>query len=203
MLKENDRIVFLGDSITEQGALPNGYISIIRQRLAEKYPSVEIIGAGVSGNKIADLQGRVDKDVIAKNPTIVFIYIGINDVWHWILPGAKGTTPEDFESGLKEVIGKIQNAGAKVILCTPSVIGERSDGSNQLDKELDQYSDISRKVAKEMDCSLLDLRKDFIKELARINTDQKEEGILTVDGVHLNVIGNLFVAQRMLEMLGM
>ena len=51
------------------------------------------------------------------------IYIGINDVWHGENDPAKGTTKEKFAAGLKDIIKQIQDAGAKVILCTPSVIG--------------------------------------------------------------------------------
>lgn len=57
---------------------------MIKNALAEKHPDlgIEIIGAGVSGNKVPGLHGRVDKDVIAKEPTLVVIYIGVNGVWH-------------------------------------------------------------------------------------------------------------------------
>src|SRR3954447_16474028 len=145
-LKKGDRIVFLGDSITQAGASAKGYISLVRHALNEHHKDlgIEVLGAGISGNKVPDLQRRVDKDVIAKKPTVVVIYIGINDVWHGEKDPAKGTSPEKFEEGLKEVIGKITASGARVILCTPSVIGEKTDGSNGLDKKLDEYAEISR-----------------------------------------------------------
>jgi len=52
--------------------------------LTEKHKElgVEVIGAGISGNKVPDLQRRLERDVLKKKPTVVFIYIGINDVWH-------------------------------------------------------------------------------------------------------------------------
>ena len=126
------------------------------------YPdlNIELIGAGIGGHKVANCQQRLDKDVLQKKPTIVFIYIGINDVWHWTHPrvvarGKKGTTPEDFESGLRDMIQKINDIGARVILCTPTVIGEKPDGTNPDDERLDQYADISRKVAKETGSQLV------------------------------------------------
>ena len=202
-LKAGDRIVFLGDSITEQGAKPHGYVTMIRQTMEKKYPNlkIEVIGAGISGNKVRDLQGRVDKDVIAKKPTIVVIYIGINDVWHGEKDPAKGTTPGAFESGLKEVIGKCRDAGATVVLCTPSVIGEKTGGANTLDAKLDQYSNISRKLAKELKLPLCDLRQAFLDHLKANNKDNAEKGILTSDRVHLNQAGNEFVAATMLKTL--
>ncbi|MGD0036623.1 MAG: SGNH/GDSL hydrolase family protein [Bacteroidota bacterium] len=202
MLRNSDCIVFFGDSITQRGVKPNGYIALIKYTLSKKLPSIEIIGAGISGNKVPDLQARVGTDVIAKKPTIVFIYIGINDVWHWIRPGSTGGTPKDkYEAGLKEIIGKIKQAGARVILCTPSVIGEKQNGANQQDTMLDEYAEISRRVAKEMKIELCDLRNAFIDYLKMHNPDNVEKGILTIDKVHLTDAGNRLVAQEVLKML--
>lgn len=203
-LKAGDRIVFLGDSITAGGAKPpHGYIAVIQESLNTKHPDlkIECIGAGVSGNKVPNLQARVEKDVVAKKPTIVFIYIGINDVWHGEKDPAKGTAPDTFEAGLKEVIGKITANGARVILCTPTVIGEKKNGGNALDAKLDQYSDISRRIAKELDLQLCDLRKAFIDHLSVHNADDNERGVLTGDRVHLNKEGNALVAETMLKTL--
>lgn len=202
-LKKGERIVFLGDSITQGGVGPKGYVTKIKEELQAKHKDldIEIIGAGISGNKVPNLQSRVDKDVIAKKPTIVYIYIGINDVWHGEKDPAKGTSPEKFEAGLKEVIGKCTAAGAKVILCTPTVIGEKKAGANSLDAKLDEYAGISRKVAAELKIPLCDLRKAFVDHLKDNNPEDKEKGVLTGDRVHLNEAGNKLVADTMLKML--
>lgn len=203
-LKAGDRIVFLGDSITQAGAGPKGYVTLFRQALGKKYADkrVEVIGAGISGNKVPDLQRRLDKDVLAQKPTHVVIYIGINDVWHGEKDPARGTSKEAFEAGLKDVIGRCQKAGAHVVLCTPSVIGEKPDGQNSLDARLDEYSDISRKVAKELGVHLCDLRKAFLEHLKAANAEKKDRGVLTSDRVHLNDAGNKFVAETLLKCLG-
>jgi lysophospholipase L1-like esterase len=207
-LKENDTIVFLGDSITALGARPGGYVTLTSEAIAKAYPelNIQVIGAGIGGHKVPNCQKRLDSDVLQKNPTIVMIYIGINDVWHWTHPkvvarGKKGTTPEVFESGLKDMIAKINDVGARVILCTPTVIGEKSDGSNSEDQMLDQYADISRKVAKETGSQMLDLRKAFIDYLKEHNPEQADQGILTKDTVHMNEEGNRFLSQLVLEAL--
>ncbi len=199
-LRQGERIVFLGDSITAGGAGLNGFITMIRSSLDKKYPElkIECLGAGVSGNRVPDLQARVEKDVVAKEPTIVVIYIGINDVWRGQTDPNRGTTPDSFTSGLKEVISKIQAGGARVILCTPSVIGEKKHGSNPPDAKLDEYSDLSRSLAKERNLQLCDLRKAFVDYIALHNPEDKEKGILTSDQVHLNLAGNQFVAEKML-----
>jgi isoamyl acetate esterase len=203
-LAKGDRIVFLGDSITQGGVGPKGYVTLVKNALAEKHKDlgIEVIGAGVSGNKVPDLQKRLDRDVLKKKPTLVVVYIGINDVWHGENDPKKGTSKEKFEEGLKDVIGKIKDAGAQVLLCTPSVIGEKVGGANKLDAQLDEYSDVSRKVARDMKVPLCDLREAFQDYLKKTNTANKEAGILTGDRVHLNDAGYRFVADVMLKSLG-
>ena len=202
MLRNNDRIIFFGDSITLLGVKPGGYITIIKDSLAKKFPSLEIIGAGIGGNKVPDLQARVDADVITKKPTIVVIYIGINDVWHFITHGRTGTPKDVYESGLIELIGKIQRADARVILCTPTVVGEKKNGANQLDAQLEEHAGISRRVAQTMKIELCDLRSAFIYYLQSHNPDNAEQGILTIDKAHLNDEGNRLVAQEILKVIG-
>jgi lysophospholipase L1-like esterase len=208
-LKKGDRIVFFGDSITQAGVNPDGYVTVLTAAIKAAHPDlgIETVGAGISGNKVPNLQERLEKDVIAKKPTLVFIYIGINDVWHWkmdkdgkLLDG--GTTKEIFEAGLKDIIAKINAAGARVILCTPSVIGEKNDGSNERDAMLEEYSVVSRKVATETGSQLVDLRKAFTGHLKANNPDNLPKGILTGDGVHLNPAGNTFVATEMGKAIG-
>jgi lysophospholipase L1-like esterase len=203
-LKKGDRIVFLGDSITAAGVGPKGYVTLIKNALAEKHKDlgVEVIGAGVSGNKVPDVQGRLEKDVLSKKPTIVVIYIGINDVWHGEKDPAKGTSKENYEAGLRDVIKRCRDAGARVVLCTPSVIGEKNDGSNTNDVKLDEYAGISRAVAKDLKVPICDLRKAFQAYEKDHNPDNKEAGILTGDHVHLNDAGNQFVADAILKTLG-
>ena len=89
-----------------------------------------------------------------------------------------------------------------MILCTPSVIGEKKDGANKLDAKLDAYTDITRALAKELKLPLCDLRKAFVENLKANNKDDKKRSVLTTDTVHLNAAGNRLVAETMLKMLG-
>lgn len=201
-LQDGETIVFLGDSITQQGAGEKGYVTLFRQAIEKSRPDsgIKVIGAGIGGNKVPNLEARLEKDVLAHKPNVVVIYIGINDVWH--STRGQGTEIGAFETGLRSLIKRCTDAGARVILSTPSVIDEKHDGSNALDKMLDEYAAVSRKVAMETGTTLLDLRAAFIANLKEYNTANEPRGILTGDGVHLNDAGNRFVAVRMLEAVG-
>lgn len=192
------KVLFFGDSITQAGVGPGGYItkldSMIKQKgLGNNY---ELVGAGISANKVYDLYLRMETDVLEKNPDVVVIYIGINDVWHKSSSGT-GTDPDKFEKFYRAIIKKLTDKNIKVIVCTPSVIGERNDYSNQQDGDLNRYSNIIRNMAKDLSLPVCDLRKDFIAYLQANNPGNAEKGILTTDRVHLNDAGNLFVANEM------
>jgi lysophospholipase L1-like esterase len=197
-LQKGQRIVFLGDSITAGGVGPKGYVTVIKNELPKDL-DMQIIGAGISGNKVPDLQKRLDKDVLSKKPNLVVIYIGINDVWHGEKDPTRGTTPERYEEGLRDIISRCQAASAQVLLCTPTVIGELPGGANKLDAKLDEYAELSRKVAREMKVPLCDLRKAFLNHEEKHNTEKKDRGILTGDRVHLSEAGNRLVATTILQ----
>lgn len=201
---KGDRIVFLGDSITQGGGGPKGYVTLVKNTLTTRHADLglDFVNAGISGHKVPNLQARLDKDVISKKPTIVFIYIGINDVWHFAKATPSGTPKDKYEEGMKDLVARINAAGARVIICTPSVIGEKKVGENPQDAMLDEYAELSRKVATETKSQLCDLRKAFLDHLKANNPDNKEKGILTGDRVHLNEAGNKLVADEMLKALG-
>ncbi|MEE9394057.1 MAG: alpha/beta fold hydrolase [Planctomycetota bacterium] len=196
LIRKGERIAFLGDSITQAGAGPGGYVDLIKKVLAARgdLEDVVVIGAGISGHRVPDLEKRLERDVLNKGATLVFIYIGINDVWH--SRSGRGTSAEDFEAGLIRIIDRIKKSGATVILATPTVIGERATGRNELDEMLDQFSAISRKVAAQAKVTTMDLRTEMTDHLAVLNASDLAKGILTTDGVHLNAAGNRFLADR-------
>jgi isoamyl acetate esterase len=199
---QKKKVVFFGDSITQAAVNPGGYIVKIGElaaadKVADRF---DFIGAGIGGNKVYDLFLRMENDVLAKTPDIVVIYVGVNDVWHKRSYGT-GTDPDKFERFYTAIIKKLQAANCKIALCTPAVIGERTDFSNELDGDLNQYSSMIRSLAKANNLPLVDLRKAFLEYNLKANKENKESGILTTDRVHLNEKGNELVAQEMWKVL--
>lgn len=197
------KIVFFGDSITQAAVNANGYIDVLGKELDKKGKDseYELIGAGISGNKVPDLQARLERDVLSRNPDVVFIYIGINDVWHYAQPNNSGTPKAKFQAGLTDIISQLKAKNIRVILCTPSVIGEAAAGTNPQDRMLDDYAATSRKVAQATGAELCDLRAAFQRYLGKYNKSNMDKNVLTTDGVHLNNAGNQLVAKEMLAFL--
>lgn len=201
-MQKKQRVIFFGDSITQAGVQPSGYITKLAELIKQKglENNYELIGAGIGGNKIYDLYLRMDDDVLAKNPDMVVIWVGVNDVWHKRTYGT-GTDADKFEKFYTAVIKKLQQKNIRVAISTPAAIGEKTDFTNDLDGDLNKYSAIIRNIAQKNNCGLIDLRKSFLQYNLTNNKENKEKGILTTDGVHLNEKGNYLVAEEMMKAL--
>ena len=193
----NRKIIFFGDSLTQAGAQLGGYIALMRDILLhQEINNIELTGAGIGGNKIYDLYLRMHEDVIAQSPDIVVIWIGINDVWHKHTRNT-GTDADKFEKFYRAIVHELQARKIKVMVVTPSVIGEKNDRTNNQDNDLDDYAQVIRNIAAGSDLALCDMRMLFHLYEVHNNTTNADKGILTTDGVHLNEAGNKFVAEEM------
>ena len=195
-LKKGDRIIFFGDSLTALAIRdPNvpegkGYVPLVRAALKDRGVEVEAVATG--GHKVTDLLKRVDRDVLAKKPTIVVIQIGVNDA-------SAGVTPELFRAQLIELIDKLQQGGASVIQSTCTCRIEGYDPENAMDKKLDALAEVARLIAREKQLPLVDLRKAFIEYWKTHNPENKPKGFLTYDGNHWTEAGHQYVAEQMLK----
>jgi len=199
-LKAGDRIIFFGDSLTALAGqeapklhVTKGYVRIVRETLEERHKDrpVEVDWVATGGHTVPDLLKRVDKDVIAKQPTIVVIQIGCND--------ARRIPKETFKSSLEELIDRLQMANIQVVQCTLTSVGEKHDGTNKDDPKLDEFAEVEREVARAKNVPLNDLRKAFVAHWKAKNPDNMPNGVLTYDGNHFNQIGHQFVAEQMLK----
>jgi lysophospholipase L1-like esterase len=199
-LMENDRIIFFGDSLTELAGqeapkehVTKGYVRIVRETLEDTHKNKHIVVDWVAtgGHTVPDLLERVERDVIAKKPTIVVIQIGCND--------ARRIDKDEFKTSLAQLIDKLQAENIQVIQCTLTSVGEKHDGSNPDDPKLDEFAEVERDVAHAKQVPINDLRKAFVAHWKKHNPDNKSHGILTYDGNHFNDAGHQFVAEQMLK----
>jgi lysophospholipase L1-like esterase len=199
-LKKGDRIIFFGDSLTALAGqeapkkfVTKGYVRIVREALQKSHKglNVEVDWVATGGHTVPDLLQRVDKDVIAKKPTIVVIQIGCND--------ARRLSRDRFKTSLGELIDRLQKAKIQVVQCTLTSVGEKHDGTNKDDAKLEAFAQIEREVARAKNVPVNDLRKAFAAHWKTHNPDNKDSGILTYDGNHFNDAGHQFVAEQMLR----
>jgi len=197
LLKDGDSIVFLGDSITQAGGGPEGYVTLFKSFCDVNGYDVKVINAGISGHKSNQMLERLQKDVLDHKPTWVSISCGVNDVWHQFNPQLKGVELPDYKKNMTEIIDRCQKAGAKVLLLTATPIFE--DLNSKENETLRPYNEFLRELAKEKKIVLCDLNKIF-EEWYQKKLDK--ENLMTTDGVHMNPRGNRVMASAIAKALG-
>ena len=166
-------LVCLGDSITE-GMIGASYVDKLRAHL----PGVRVINAGVNGDTTLHLLRRVERDVIAHQPDVVTVMVGLNDLTTaYGLPSSKlyyrtfknlqiTLTPPTFIRAYRRLIGVVrERTHARIALCTLTTIGEHLDDPAQ--QYVDTYSQIIRALAAQEQLPLIDVRASFLAALAR------------------------------------
>ncbi|OGV37710.1 MAG: hypothetical protein A2X48_09985 [Lentisphaerae bacterium GWF2_49_21] len=197
-VKKGDIIVFMGDSITVASTSANGFATLIGESLKKNLPdgNVQIHSAAKGGCGIKYLHTIFDSKVAVHKPSIVVILIGINDVR---LQDKTGADPAEYQALLKKLVDRCKGIGAKTVICSPIMRGEKTDGSNQYDKLIGEYVEAGRKVAGDSSSIFVDLRALFMERLKAVNKENKEEGNLSKDGVHPNAAGNELIANAILQ----
>ncbi len=211
-IKAGQQIVAMGDSITEAG----GYLRVIDTVLARQYPELKlpkVINAGKSGNKAEDMVARFEKDVIARKPDIVTISVGINDVWHRVDKPHDPQVLEQFTQNLERMVQMAQEAGAQVIVLSPTVIEE--DATSEGNQRLKMYVEAGRQVAQRRKAQFVNLHQTFLKVVnyrkrlekpvsaaSTAPAEGRQHHQLTSDGVHMKPMGDTMMAVGVLRALG-
>ncbi|WP_248927562.1 SGNH/GDSL hydrolase family protein [Paenibacillus hamazuiensis] len=192
-----DKIVFIGDSITDKGRkkdplkLGSGYVRMLHDYLTAEYPqlSLKIINEGVSGNRVTDLQKRWTLDVLDHKPQWISISIGINDVWRQLdSPDIEQVYPDRYEAVYRSLLEQAKELpGCRLILMEPTVIKEYPDSTGN--RLLQPYVEAVRRLAEQFDAVLVPTHRAFL-DFIRCDTGQD----LTTDGVHMNTLGDTLMA---------
>ncbi|MDB6175676.1 MAG: hypothetical protein JWL59_4987 [Chthoniobacteraceae bacterium] len=201
LVKNGEKIAFLGDSITAQGASsPSGYVWLVMSGLEANGVKATAIGAGIGGHKSNDMLKRLENDVLSKKPDWMTLSCGVNDVWH----GEKGVPLEDYKKNITAIVERAQAAGVKVMILTSTMIKE--DQANELNQKLAAYNEFLRGLAAEKKCALADLNAEMqeaVKAAAQVGKPKTNGNYLTADGVHMNPAGNQMMAQGVLKGFGL
>ncbi len=129
LVQPGDRVLFLGDSITEQFQ----YSSDIELYLTTRFPKANLtfLNAGISGDTAGGGAGRFQQHVLAEKPTVVTIDFGMNDGGYGTFnPGPAKTYAGKTEAMLEAA----KKAGVKVALISPNAVDRRVKPKDNPDK---------------------------------------------------------------------
>lgn len=199
VFKPEARILFQGDSITDgnrgRNADPNhimghGYAFIIAARYGSQYPERKLtfLNRGVSGNTVADLTRRWEKDTAALKPDVLSILVGINDM-------NKGVLAEAYEEAYDKLLADTVEAlpNVRLVLCEPFAlpVGRFKEGWEQRKAELAKRQASVEKLAAKYKAAVVHFQKVFDDAC---NRGPAEHWIW--DGVHPTYSGHQLMADE-------
>jgi len=211
-LNSNDKLLFIGDSITDcerkkpvgEGlfhALGHGYVSIVDAMLNAIYPELGIrtVNMGTSGNTVRDLKQRWKTDVIDLKPDWLSVMIGINDVWRqYDQPQITESHVylDEYESTLRLLVQQAQPLVKGIVLMTPYYIESNRDDAMRA--TMDLYGAAVKRIAQEYGTVFVDTQAAF-DEI----TTYVYPATLAWDRVHPNMSGHMVLARAFLKAIGM
>jgi lysophospholipase L1-like esterase len=197
LVKNGDRIVFMGDSITHYGVeRSHGYVRLTVQGLAANGIEVDWIGRGVPGEKASQMRARFQHDVVDSHPAIVTISAGVNDVALSDQTPASG--PEDVEA----MVQMAKAAGITPVVMTPT-FAEFNTENGEVTRA---YAETVRGYASTYDVPLCDTWQaimDWKNSSATPYLEYQLHYKATIDGVHMAPAGDRVMARTLLRALGL
>lgn len=191
--------LFQGDSITDcnrdrsqQDSLGDGYVSILQSR----HPELKVINRGISGDRVNELLERWQIDALNLKPSVISIYIGINDVWHhheWGKPYAIESFVEMYQQLIDQI--KKQDPSTTICLISPFVlkIGHYKD---VWQKDIDDIIEAVKTLSKRNKTLYLSL-----SDLFKLANQTYSAEDLTWDGVHPKPLGHELIASAIEKVL--
>jgi acyl-CoA thioesterase-1 len=203
--KENDLILFTGDSITDCGrnqndsqSLGEGYVNMMAARLGLDHPELNLRfrNTGIGGDRTCDLLARWDADCIDLQPEWVSILVGINNTWRRY--DSNDPTPDDvFESEYRALLTRVKSeTSASGVICSPFLV-QADDTIKRMRKDLDPKIGIIKKLADEFEAIWVDLDAAFVSAQQRHIPSYWAE-----DGVHPSAAGHALMAETWLGIVG-
>jgi lysophospholipase L1-like esterase len=204
-LKDGDTVVFYGDSITDRRL----YTVFTETFAITRFPKLHLrfIHSGWSGDRVSGGAGgsideRLERDVIAYNPTVVTVLLGMNDAEYERYDEGR---LRRFATGYKHIVRRLKSAlpGVRITLLEPSTYDDVTHppgfqgGYNAV---LRKYGQAIRELARCEKLTVVDLNSPAVALLEMATkTDAELARKLIPDRVHPSEGIHLLMAEALLK----
>lgn len=211
---EKVTIVALGDSITEHTWHTQGRLSwtgLLQEALFETYGRNRcwVVNSGRCGDTAPNALNRLDEDVLRFAPDLVIVSFGMNDA----APGEEAM--DRFRRAMAEIIRRVREASADVLLRTPNPIvnppagyplpSGQDPGEEYTAGSVGAYAAEIVRLAEERTCAVVDHYTEWKQIAALRGTLEEEPNDLwscMSDSVHPGPIGHLAFFRQMAHLFG-
>ena len=204
-LRDGDRVVFFGDSITDQRL----YTTFAETYVVTRFPhtNISMVHSGWGGDRVTGGGGgpmdvRIWRDVLPFNPTVITVMLGMNDGRYRAFDQA---IFDEYTTGFKHIVDsfKRQLPAARITLMQPSPYDDATraplfeGGYNQV---LVRYGDFLKQLAADQKLGLADINTSVVEALKKASTaDAANASKILPDRVHPSPAGHLLLAEALLQ----
>lgn len=211
-LKSGDRVVFYGDSITDQ----RRYTQIVETYVVTRYPGLNVTfvnsgwgGDSVEGGAGGPIDVRLQRDVIAYKPTVLTIMLGMNDGGY---KAATVSSDQKFFAGYRHIVDTTRSAipGLRITAIEPSPYDEVTSPDPLTIGQGISYNQVLRgygkwigNYAEQTGLDVADLNSGLVRMLVKARQLDPEgaKGIIP-DHVHPEFGGSMIMAEDLLKAWG-
>lgn len=204
-LKSGDRVVFYGDSITDQRL----YTVITETYVVTRYPKLDIsfVHSGWGGDKVSGGGGgpidlRLKRDVIAYQPTVMTIMLGMND---GLYRPETEQTDETFFNGYRHIVDSVRTAlpGIRITAIKPSPYDDVTrppnfpGGYNEVmisfGKWIGNYAEHAGLNVADLNTGMVEM----LKKADKLNPEAAQK--ILPDRIHPSFAGHMVMSEELLK----
>jgi lysophospholipase L1-like esterase len=207
-LRDGDRVVFYGDSITQAG----GYGQLVEAYVVTRFPSwqVSFENAGVGGDTVrggwaGPVDVRLERDVVARKPTVVTVMLGMNDGGY---KPFDPTTLAAFSDGYAAIVRRLEQAlpGVRLTLVRSSPfddVARPPQFAPGYDDALRRLGCLVAALGAREKATVVDFRTPVNEGVAAVlRSDPELARLLLPDRVHPSAAGHLLMGATLLRAWG-
>jgi lysophospholipase L1-like esterase len=192
--KKGDRIVFLGDSITEQYQYSN-YLELY---LTTRHPDWNLffLNAGIGGDTANGGAGRFQSHVLDEQPTAVTINFGMNDAGYGKFDANRN---KQYVQKTEQMLEMAKKANVRVALLSPNAVDRRGRENFKLYVETQKefYAPL-KGLAEKHGFRFADQYAVTRAAIEKMEADKADKVIPYYDGFHTSPPGGLLMAHAIL-----
>jgi len=198
--RDGDRVVMIGDSITEQHLHSN----YVESYVVSRFPTWNLAfrNAGIGGDTSTGGNNRTQRDILSFNPTAVTITFGMNDAGYRYPPDPARL--DAYVKGLQGMMDQLKAKSLRVAILSASPVEKKEDGQalEGYNQTLEIFAENAKGVATRNGALFVDQFHPHVAALQKARDTSAAMRINGGDAVHPGPSGQLLMAWAILKGLG-
>lgn len=203
-IKENSRVLFIGDSITDIKFNTRFHYKLkgrkvyalnVGKDIKAHCKGAKVFYKGIASNRTYHVYDRLTKDCIALKPDVIVMLIGVNDAWENYVPEQYPPLLRPMKPHMSEIYRRIKAElkDVQILYLMPFMI-DTMEEKLPFHKVLDEFRIELKQMAEDNGAEIIDLQEMFYEVQKEV-----EPKLLATDGIHPTNLGHKYISNAILK----